>query len=295
MIPLIFNGGVYGHQEFEDLVYDLGGFVIMKNFAQTEVTIFFIVPEEDVERVKEKALELKAELREAPLAGSEVAVVVPTISIYHLPHHSCDVAEYLRRKGAKTNMVGLSRGVGKRLARLTAFERDLINEHDIAVFLFGNFRECVSEKLGKMLREITIPVVATGFPKIEPPEGVEYVPNLGRIVGKFSRDSDIELLENVAKAVEKQVEKKRRIFERFEVPPYYLKVEIENQIPEIEESPSPAPVTVKLDGLRVKLPYEKFAEKIRNVRILDFKLGDICNVLPSVIEGHTLVRFWSAF
>ncbi|MDI9642094.1 MAG: methyl-coenzyme M reductase family protein [Archaeoglobales archaeon] len=290
MIPLIFNGGVYGHQEFEDLVYDLGGFVIQKNFAQTEVTIFFIVPEEDLERVKEKALELKAELKNAPLAGSEIAVVVPTISIYHLPHHSCDIAEYLRRKGAKTNMVGLSRGVGKRLARLTAFERDLINEHDVAVFLFGNFRECVTEKM-KLLREITVPVVATGFPKISPPEGVEYVPNLGRIVGKFSREGDIDLLENVAKAVERLVDKKRRVFERFEVPPYYLKSEVENQIPEINESTSPAPITVKLDGLRIKLPYEKFGEKIRNVRILDFKLGDICNVFPSVVEGQTLVRF----
>lgn len=290
MIPLIFNGGVYEHQEFENLVYDLGGFVIMKNYAQTEVTIFFLVPEEDLERVKEKAVELKAELKNAPLAGSEIAVVVPTISIYHLPHHSCDVAEYLRRKGAKTNMVGLSRGVGKRLAMLTAFERELINEHDVAVFLFGNFRECVSEKIKKMLRGVTIPAVATGFPKIEAPEGVEYVPNLGRIVGKFSRESDIELLEKVAKAVEKQVEKKRKIFERFDVPPYYIKSEIENQIPEIEESPSPAPITVKLDGVRVKLPYEKFGERIKDVRILDFRLGDICNVLPSVIEGQTLVR-----
>lgn len=291
MIPLIFNGGVYGHQEFEDLVYDLGGFVIQKNFAQTEVTIFFLVPEEDLDVVKEKALELKAELKDAPLAGSEIAVVVPTISIYHLPHHSCDIAEYLRRKGAKTNMVGLSRGVGKRIARLTAFERDLINEHDIAVFLFGNFKECVSEKL-KMLKEITIPVVATGFPKISPPEGIEYVPNLGRIVGKFSKESEIELLENVAKAVEKLVERKRKLLERLEVPPYYLKSEVENQIPEINESTSPAPITVKLDGLRIKLSYEKFGEKIRNVKILDFKLGDICKVYPSVVEGHTLVKFW---
>lgn len=291
MIPLIFNGGVYGHQEFEDLVYDLGGFVIQKNFAQTEVTIFFLVPEEDLDVVKEKALELKAELKEAPLAGSEIAVVVPTISIYHLPHHSCDIAEYLRRKGAKTNMVGLSRGVGKRIARLTAFERDLINEHDVAVFLFGNFKECVNEKM-KMLKEITIPVVATGFPKISPPEGVEYVPNLGRIVGKFSKESDIELLENVAKAVEKFVDKKRKEFERFEVPPYYIKSEVESQISEISESTAPAPITVKLDGLRIKLPYDKFGEKIRNVKILDFKLGDICKVYPSVVEGQTLVKYW---
>jgi putative methanogenesis marker protein 7 len=291
MVPLIFNGGVYRHQEFEDLVYDLGGFVIMKNFAQTEVTIFFILPEEDLDRVREKASELKAELRKAPLAGSEIAVVVPTISIYHLPHHSCDVAEYLRRKGAKTNMVGLSRGVGKRLARLTAFERDLINEHDVVVFLFGNFKDCVSEKIENMLKEITIPVVATGFPKIEPPEGVEYVPNLGRIVGKFSRDRDIELLENVAKAVEKHVEKRRKLFERFKVPPYYLKSEIENQIPEIKENQFPVPITVKLDGLRIRLPYDKYGERIRNVRILEFRLGNICNVLPSVLKEHTLVRF----
>ncbi|MEM0330021.1 MAG: methyl-coenzyme M reductase family protein, partial [Archaeoglobaceae archaeon] len=282
MIPLIFNGGVYGHQEFEELVYDLGGFVIQKNFAQTEVTIFFIVPEEDLDRVKEKALELKAELKNAPLAGSEIAVVVPTISIYHLPHHSCDVAEYLRRKGAKTNMIGLSRGVGKRLARLTAFERDLINEHDVAVFLFGNFKECINKKI-KMLKEITVPVVATGFPKITAPEGIEYVPNLGRIVGKFSKESDIELLENVAKAVERIVDKRRKLFDRFEVPPYYLKSEVENQIPEINEITSPAPITVKLNGLRIKLPYDKFGDKIKNVKILDFKLGDICEVFPSVV------------
>lgn len=294
MIPLIFNGGVYGHQEFEELVYDLGGFIIQKNFAQTEVTIFFIVPEEDLDRIKEKALELKAELKNAPLAGSEIAVVVPTISIYHLPHHSCDVAEYLRRKGAKTNMVGLSRGVGKRIARLTAFERSLINEHDVAVFLFGNFKECIDKKI-KMLKEITVPVVATGFPKITPPEGIEYVPNLGRIVGKFSKESDIELLENVAKAVEKIVDKRRKIFDRFEVPPYYLKHEVENQIPEINESTSPAPITVKLDGLRIKLPYGKFEKRIRNVKILDFKLGDICEVFPSVVEGHTLVKFAGIF
>ncbi|MEM0301690.1 MAG: methanogenesis marker 7 protein [Archaeoglobaceae archaeon] len=294
MIPLIFNGGVYGHQEFEELVYDLGGFVIQKNFAQTEVTIFFIVPEEDLDRVKEKALELKAELKNAPLAGSEIAVVVPTISIYHLPHHSCDVAEYLRRKGAKTNMIGLSRGVGKRLARLTAFERDLINEHDVAVFLFGNFKECINKKI-KMLKEITVPVVATGFPKITAPEGIEYVPNLGRIVGKFSKESDIELLENVAKAVERIVDKRRKLFDRFEVPPYYLKSEVENQIPEINEITSPAPITVKLNGLRIKLPYDKFGDKIKNVKILDFKLGDICEVFPSVVEGHTIVKFAGVF
>ncbi|MEM0215058.1 MAG: methyl-coenzyme M reductase family protein, partial [Archaeoglobaceae archaeon] len=101
--------------------------------------------------------------------------------------------------------------------------------------------------------------------------------------------------ENVAKAVERIVDKRRKLFDRFEVPPYYLKSEVENQIPEINEITSPAPITVKLNGLRIKLPYDKFGDKIKNVKILDFKLGDICEVFPSVVEGHTIVKFAGVF
>ncbi|MDI9645413.1 MAG: methanogenesis marker 7 protein [Archaeoglobales archaeon] len=287
-VPLIFNGGVYRHEELENLVEDLGGYVILKNFAQTEVTMFIIVPEEDVDRVREMVEVLKGELKEAPLAGSEIAVVVPTISIHHLPHPSCDVAEYLRRKGAKSNMVGLSRGVGKRLARLTGFEKELINEHDVAVFMFGNFKHCILEKL-KIIKDITVPVVVTGYPRIEV-EGMRYVSNFGRFVGKFSRESEIELLEKVAKAVEKCVEEKKRELGEIEIPPYYIKAEIERQIPEVSEALSPAPITVKLDGVRVKLPYEKYGEKIRKVKILDSRIEEFCDVYPSVVEGQTIVK-----
>ncbi|MCS7103710.1 MAG: methanogenesis marker 7 protein [Candidatus Korarchaeum sp.] len=288
-MPLLFNGGVYRYNEIEDLIEDLGGFVIQKNIAQTEVTIFFLIPEEDVERVREKALELKGEIKEAPLTGMEVAVVVPTISIHHLPHPACDVAEYLRRKGAKSNIIGLSRGVGKRIAMLTLFEKNLINEHDIAIFIFGNLRECIIKKFS-LLTDISIPSVVTGYPSLTPPPGVEYVAGMGRMVGKFSRESDIQLLEEIAEKVKKLAEIRKELIGDLEFPPFYIKTEIERQIPDVVEELSPAPITVKIDGLRVKLSYEKYSEKLEKVKLIDTYLGDIAEITPSVVKGHTLIK-----
>ncbi len=51
--------------------------------------------------------ELRGELV-LSLAGSEVAVVTPTLAI-----HTCDIPEYLRRNGVKSNMIGLARDVGR--------------------------------------------------------------------------------------------------------------------------------------------------------------------------------------
>lgn len=288
-IPLLFNGGVYRHDELEDLIEDLGGFIIQKNIAQTEVTIFFLIPEEDVERVREKAFELRGEIKEAPLTGTEVAVVVPTISIHHLPHPACDVAEYLRRKGAKSNIIGLSRGVGKRIAMLTLFEKKLINEHDIAVFIFGNLRECIMKKFD-LLSDISVPIVVTGYPDVTPPPGVEYVAGIGRMVGKFSKESDIQLLEEVSARVKRLVERRKELLEDLYFPPFYIKTEIERQLPEVLEEASPAPVTVKIDGVRVKLPYEKYSEKLKKIKIIDVYLEDIAEVIPSVVKGHTLIK-----
>ena len=99
----------------------------------------------------------------APLAGTEVAVVTPTLAIHHLPHSACDIAEYLRRHGSKTNMLGLARGVGREIAQINEYETALINEHDAAVFIFGNFQECIKKK-ESLYRNISVPVVVTGGP-----------------------------------------------------------------------------------------------------------------------------------
>ena len=78
-----------------------------------ELVLNMAVPIDDVDIVKQKAKELLGELSVAPMAGSEIAIVSPTLARHHLPHAACDISEYLRRYGAKDNMVGLARGHGK--------------------------------------------------------------------------------------------------------------------------------------------------------------------------------------
>jgi hypothetical protein len=106
------------------------------------------VPRDDIDLIREVAKPLAGQVTEAPLVGTEIAVVSPSLEIHHLPHTACDIAEYLRRAGAKTNMVGLARGFGKRIANLNDEERDVINEHDLAVYALGNFEECIGRNSG---------------------------------------------------------------------------------------------------------------------------------------------------
>lgn len=63
----------------------------------------------------------------------------PTLARHHLPHAACDISEYLRRYGAKDNMIGLARGHGKGTSGISEIEKDLIEEHDIAIFALGSF------------------------------------------------------------------------------------------------------------------------------------------------------------
>ena len=124
-----------------------------------------MIPSEDMAALEALIKELRGELVRAPLAGTEVAVVTPTLAIHHLPHTACDIAEYLRRHGAKSNMLGLARGVGREIAQINEYEAALINEHDAAVFIFGNFAECIRKK-ESLYRNISVPVVVTGGPEI---------------------------------------------------------------------------------------------------------------------------------
>jgi putative methanogenesis marker protein 7 len=144
--PVMYTGGLYKHDLVVELVEDLGGYVLQRNVTQTEIILLILVPTEDMALLQALAKELRGELVRAPLAGTEVAVVTPTLAIHHLPHSACDIAEYLRRHGSKTNMLGLARGVGREIAQINEYETALINEHDAAVFIFGNFQECIKKK-----------------------------------------------------------------------------------------------------------------------------------------------------
>src|SRR5512136_586662 len=120
--PVMFTGGVYKHDLVMELVEDLGGYILQKNVTQSEVILLILIPSEDMAVLEALIKELRGELVRAPLAGTEVAVVTPTLAIHHLPHSACDVAEYLRRHRAKSNMLGLARGVGRDIAQINEYE-----------------------------------------------------------------------------------------------------------------------------------------------------------------------------
>ena len=158
---LIFTGGVHKSEEIRELIEDLGGFILQDSVQQMELVLNMAVPLEDVDKIEEKSKELLAKLSVAPMAGSEIAIVSPTLARHHLPHAACDISEYLREFGAKDNMIGLARGDGKGTSGITEEERDLIEEHDIAIFALGSFENCIKEK-AFLYDNIDIPVIVTG-------------------------------------------------------------------------------------------------------------------------------------
>ena len=101
---LTFTGGVHKSEEMKELIEDLGGFILQSNILQMELVINMAIPLDDVQIVQDKAKELLGEVVVAPMAGSEIAIVSPTLARHHLPHAACDISEYLRRYGAKEDM-----------------------------------------------------------------------------------------------------------------------------------------------------------------------------------------------
>ena len=163
---LIFTGGIHKSEEVRELIEDLGGFILQDSIQQMELVLNMAIPMEDVDKIEAKSNELLAKLSVAPMAGSEIAIVSPTLARHHLPHAACDISEYLREYGAKDNMIGLARGDGKGTAGITEEEKSLIEEHDIVIFALGSFENCIKEK-AFLYDDIEIPVIVTGAPEID--------------------------------------------------------------------------------------------------------------------------------
>ena len=291
---LTFTGGIHKSEELKELIEDLGGFVLQSNILQMELVLNMAVPIDDVHIIEDKAKELLGELSIAPMAGSEIAIVSPTLARHHLPHAACDISEYLRRYGAKDNMVGLARGHGKGTAGISQEEKYLIEEHDRVIFALGSFKNCILEK-DYLYNDIDIPVIVTGAPEIDLEElpGVDaYVSGLGRIPRRLKRGENIRALKNLVETVEDLLEKRKK--ELAQDPPIapsiLVKKEIENQVPAIKEVFSPTPVTLQLSGLRVKLDYDKYHEEIENVVIGEYKLKDIADIKKSHFYDYILVE-----
>ena len=209
---LTFNGGVHKSEEIKELIEDLGGFILQESIQQMELVLNVAVPMEDVDKIEAKSKELLGKLSVAPMTGSEIAIISPTLARHHLPHAACDISEYLREYGAKDNMIGLARGDGKGTSGITEEEKSLIEEHDIAVFALGSFENCIKEK-SFLYDDIDIPVIVTGAPDIPVEElpGVDaYVGGLGRIPRRLRRGPDIRALDSLVETIEKVLNDRKR-------------------------------------------------------------------------------------
>jgi putative methanogenesis marker protein 7 len=299
LVPVTYKGGIYQHDIIIDLIEDLGGYIVQKHIIAAEVVLQCFVPKDDIELIRTIAKPIFGEVTDSPLVGTEIAIVSMSLEIHHLPHPSCDIAEYVRRIGAKSNMVSLARGPGKRIAGLNDEERDVINEHDVAVYLLGNFETCIEYKMPTLRRGIEVPIVLCGGPseealrRITSPPFDGYVGGVGRFMRRTKEADQLEKLDEVVAEITRVVGKKRDDIAKdpLSVSPARLMDLIREKVPAILDVTSPTPLTVQMRGLRVKLPYDTFAAPLRAIEIEDgIKLGDVAEVAPSRMRDYILVK-----
>ena len=299
LVPVTYKGGIYQHDLIEDIIEDLGGYIVQKHVIAAEVVLQCFVPQDDIELIRQIARPLFGEVTDSPLVGTEIAIVSMSLEIHHLPHPSCDIAEYVRRLGAKSNMVSLARGPGKRISGLNDEERDVINEHDIAVYLLGNFETCIEYKMPTLRRGIEVPIVLCGGPdeealrRITDPPLDGYVGNVGRFMRRTKEADELSKLDEIIAEITRVLGKKREAIAKdpLSVSPARLMGLIRENVPAILDVTSPTPLTVQMEGLRVKLPYDMFADQIRKVEIEDgIMLGDVAEAVPSRMRDYILVK-----
>ncbi|PKG33361.1 methyl-coenzyme M reductase family protein, partial [Methanoregula sp.] len=198
-----------------------------------------------------------------------------------------------------SNMVSRARGPGKRIAGLKDEERDVINEHDIAVYLMGNFETCIEYKIPTLRRGIEVPIVLCGGPDKEVLERIinppvdGYVGNVGRFMRRTKEADELAKLDEIIEEITRVLEKKREEIAKdpLSVYPARLMGLIREQVPEILDVTSPTPLTVQIAGLRVKLPYDTFAERVKKVAVEDgITLGEVAEVLPSRMRDYIIVK-----
>ena len=299
LVPVTYKGGIYQHDIVVDLIEDLGGYVVQKHVLAQEVVLQCFVPKDDINLIREISRPIFGEVTDSPLVGTEIAIVSMSLEIHHLPHPSCDIAEYVRRIGAKSNMVSLARGPGKRITGLNDEERDVINEHDIAVYLMGNFETCIEHKMPILLRGIEVPVVVCGGPdketliKIVDPPVEGYVGGVGRFMRRTKEADQLDKLDEIIAEITRVLEKKREDIAKdpLSVSPARLMNLIKERVPAILDVTSPTPLTVQMAGLRVKLPYDTFAQELKRMEIEDgITLGDVAEIEPSRMRDYILIK-----
>lgn len=288
---LMYDGGVYRSEELFELVEDIGGTIIQRTRSSQMLTVTMSIPEEDREMITSFCREIGGEVRSVPLAGTEIAVVGPTLGRHHMPHPICDIAEHLRRQGAITVVMGLARGRGKLTSQISLEEKLIIDEYDAAIFSLGNFKSCVEAKTD-LFSGIRAPVVLVTGPM---PEGIDdkceaIVSGVGRKASRMRTPLERGKLDEIGDKVEAVLKEKKRLLD--EDPLFVHPAEIKQLLEEYEPVDMclrPAPVVLHLNGLRVKIGYDEHHAAIEAMEIYGRKVGDICRLSPSKINDSSIL------
>jgi len=172
-------------------------------------------------------------------------------------------------------------------------------EHDIEDYLLGNFETCIEYKMPTLRRGIDVPIVLCGGPDKEVLERIinppvdGYVGNVGRFMRRTKEAAELAKLDEIIDEITRVLEKKREEIAKdpLSVYPARLMGLIREQIPEILDVTSPTPLTVQMAGLRVKLPYDTFAERMKKIAIEDgITLGEVAEILPSRMRDYIIVK-----
>ena len=288
---MMYDGGIYRSNELLEMIEDVGGVVLQKTRSAQMFTVTMSIPGEDKEQMERMCTAIGGTVRSVPLAGTEIAVVGPTLGRHHMPHPICDIAEVLRQAGAITVVMGLARGRGKATSQISMTEMDIINEYDAAVFMLGNFKHCVEAKK-HLFEKIKVPVILVSGPM---PDGLEeyceaIVPGVGRKSERMRTPEERKKLEEISESVEKVLKERKRTIE--EDPLFVHPAEIKQLLEEyqpIKESLRPAPMVLHLNGLRLKIPMRENIEKISEMQVYGRKLGEISRISESRIDDSSMI------
>ena len=288
---LMYDGGVYRSDELYEIIEDVGGVVLQKIRSAQMLTVIMSVPEEDRQAVEAVCRDIGGEVRNVPLAGTEIAVIGPTLGRHHMPHPICDIAEILRRNGAVTVVMGMARGRGKATSQISMTERCIIDEYDGAIFMMGNFKSCVETKAA-LMQDIHVPTLLVSGPK---PEGIEgtcdaVVSGVGRKASRMRSVEERDKLNEIVDAMEAILRDKSRSLEEdpLFVHPAEIKQVLESYEP-INMCLRPAPMVLHLDGIRIKIPYSEHREYLENVEVYGRKLSEIADIFPSKIDDSSVI------
>jgi putative methanogenesis marker protein 7 len=288
---LMYDGGVYRSNELLEMIEDVGGVVLQKTRSAQMFTATVSIPAEDKDAVEKMCTAIGGMVRSVPLAGTEIAVVGPTLGRHHMPHPVCDIAEALREAGAITVVMGLARGRGKATSQISAAEMDIINEYDAAVFMLGNFKSCVEAKK-HLFEKIKVPVILVCGPK---PDGLDecceaIVHGVGRRMERMRTPEDMKKLDEISEKVEKVMRTKKETID--EDPLYVHPAEIEQLLEEYEplkECLRPAPIVMHSDGLRIKVSKKDNIDNIAGMNVYGRKLGDVAKITESRINDSSMI------